>query len=251
MRFVSTIMKSIHYRCFSRYFLAAMSMLLLLSQSTLSQDMVENSYFEKGDAFLYNGQCDSAVLYFSKVIELNPQNQIAYNRRGNARYCLGAFMGAIEDYSKCIEITPSDSIDYRNLARAKLRVGDTMGAVSTYTATIELFRNFYAAYSELSEIKLQRGEVDDAIDLLSTVIRLDSTGSYAYVQRARVKYRVQDTIGARQDLLRAIEIDPGRYDARWLLDEFRRDERRVNRQNTWMFESRDCLGIKYGLVAGT
>ncbi|WP_241392517.1 tetratricopeptide repeat protein [Brachyspira hyodysenteriae] len=44
-----------------------------------------------------------------KAIELNPNDFMAYNNRGNAKDNLGLYKEAIEDYNKATELNPDYS----------------------------------------------------------------------------------------------------------------------------------------------
>ena len=49
---------------------------------------------------------------FSKAIELDPENVIAYKNRGVAYYYKGRFYRAVDDFSKVISLTPDDPLAY-------------------------------------------------------------------------------------------------------------------------------------------
>ena len=61
--------------------------------------MTAIEYFEKGFEAGNNGNHKAAIEYFSKAIELDPNNAEAYFNRGNAKFNLSNYTGAFEDFS--------------------------------------------------------------------------------------------------------------------------------------------------------
>ena len=53
-----------------------------------------------GITHLKNGEYDHAIADFSKAIELEPENVIAYGQRGIAYYYKGKSYRAVDDFSK-------------------------------------------------------------------------------------------------------------------------------------------------------
>ena len=49
---------------------------------------------------------ESAIEYYDKVINSNPENSLAYYHRGNAKIKLGNFQDAIRDYDEAIRLKP-------------------------------------------------------------------------------------------------------------------------------------------------
>ncbi len=67
---------------------------------------------QKGDTFFKKGSRQEAIDAFSKAIELNPDDGLAYRNRGEAYFFSGDYKHAIEDLSKAIELNPQDSSAY-------------------------------------------------------------------------------------------------------------------------------------------
>ena len=61
-----------------------------------------------------------AVGHYNKAIELNPQNEKAYNNRGIAKSRLKQYNEAIEDYNQAIELNPKYAKAYNNRGNAKV-----------------------------------------------------------------------------------------------------------------------------------
>ena len=63
------------------------------------------AYFNRGNTYLATGQYDQAIADYTKALELNPQDALAYNNRGLAYFYLkGEYDKAWEDVSKAQEL---------------------------------------------------------------------------------------------------------------------------------------------------
>ena len=86
----------------------------------------ENYLINVANSGMDSKQYDIAVEYYTKVLEINPQNAEAYAKRGNAKYLLGKYKDAVKDYTKALEIDPNRENAYynRGLAKANLKAYD-------------------------------------------------------------------------------------------------------------------------------
>jgi len=64
-----------------------------------------------------------AMSDFSKVIEINPMNEGAYEDRGEIKYDLKDYRGAIIDFKKAVELNPKDKYAYYYLGFSELLIG--------------------------------------------------------------------------------------------------------------------------------
>ena len=102
-----------------------------------------------------NGDDGSAILDYSKAIEINGRYAVAYVNRGSAFEAKSDHDLAIADYSKAIEINPHDAEAYYGRAIAMLHKGDRDGAIADYTKAIEISPGFAEAYvAAVSSIRL-------------------------------------------------------------------------------------------------
>ena len=84
---------------------------------------------------------EQAILDFSKVIQLDPDNADVYNNRGMMRFRFGAsefsrgkanqarelYEKAIEDYTQAIKLNPEDPEAYSNLGAVKSALSAIQG----------------------------------------------------------------------------------------------------------------------------
>ena len=71
---------------------------------------------------------EDAIEDYTKAIEIDPNNDLSYELRADAKSELRDYQGAINDYSKAIEINPKKVYLYNYRASAKRILGDNEGA---------------------------------------------------------------------------------------------------------------------------
>ncbi len=98
---------------------------------------------------------EDSIKYYNRIIELNPKNIRAYNKRGLARYEMGDKDGAIEDFNKDRKLDPKNVDAYSNRGLARYDLGDKEGAIRDYTQAIECGSPFLVDTLEVSKIITQ------------------------------------------------------------------------------------------------
>ena len=109
---------------------------LLISFSSFGQTAEE--YFKSGLYKAYAKDYYGAIADYTKAIELDPNDAIAYNNRGLSKDNLKDYYGAIADYTKAIELDPNAANAYRNRGILKEDLGDLNGACADWKKAAEL-----------------------------------------------------------------------------------------------------------------
>jgi len=68
-----------------------------------------------------------------------PNNAIAYNTRGFARYQSGDKQGAIDDFNHALQIDPNLAEAYNNRGSARNDLGDKQGAIADFQKAANLY----------------------------------------------------------------------------------------------------------------
>ncbi len=84
---------------------------------------------------------DCKILNYSKAIELDSNNEVAYNNRGNAYDDKGNYDQAIKDYNKAIELKPDYADAYSNRAYSYRNKKNYDAAIADYRKALELNPN--------------------------------------------------------------------------------------------------------------
>jgi tetratricopeptide (TPR) repeat protein len=85
---------------------------------------------KQGDVLSEQRRYDEAIAAFTKAIELNPRNSVAFNKRGYIKFLKHDYESAIADYGKAILLDPMDYAAYYGRSQAYL-------ALKRYTESLE------------------------------------------------------------------------------------------------------------------
>jgi len=95
----------------------------------------------KGNEFFKKGQYEEAISWYSKAIEVEPDNHTYYSNRSAARLGLKDYKGAIEDGQNCIRCKKDWNKGYFRLANAQMKSGDFLGAYNTVNKGLVIVAN--------------------------------------------------------------------------------------------------------------
>jgi tetratricopeptide (TPR) repeat protein len=127
-----------------------------------------------------------AIEYFTRVIELSPNDSIAYFDRAMAKEYLGDYKGAIEDYTKQIAIDNEavDSYFLRGMAEHHLKYFES--AIADFTKTVELESTNGDAFYWSALSKTELGNYKEAIGDCDKAIKLKPQEAKYYFQRGKL-----------------------------------------------------------------
>ncbi|RAU81339.1 tetratricopeptide repeat protein [Pontibacter arcticus] len=159
-----------------------------------------------------------AIIYYTKVIELNPKLEDAFYRRGLCKGLLGDLIGQIDDYSKVIELAPtSDNFVSRALIKKKAK--DYTGVVEDCSQAISLNDNSSYAYQFRGEAKAELYDFKEAIADLEKAIEIEESKAKrdpaykpmlfgALKSCAEAKFAVNDFQGSLDGATKLISLFP-------------------------------------------
>lgn len=184
----------------------------------------------------------------SACIERNPFLPEAYEVRGVARQNLGNFRGAVDDYAKAESLLPNNRNLMFNKALALQQLEETDSALTAFDTLIREHPGYANAYVGRGRLMAEKGDtiaamadLDKSLELndklpnayiiraslemvhpegyekaekdISEAIRLEPKEAGLYVNRAFLRYNLDDYFGAMADYDYAISIDPVNYTA--------------------------------------
>ncbi|MEH2196240.1 MAG: tetratricopeptide repeat protein [Nostoc sp.] len=157
----------------------------------------------------YNaGNYEGAVEDLNQVIELDPKNALAYNKRGDAYYRLGDYEQAQADSSKAIVLNPQDGNAYFDRGFAFSELGKYKEAIADYTQAIKLNSQDAYAYYGRGLARVQAKDNKGAIGDFSKAIALKPQYTEAYLQRGILRRRLRQRLEAIEDFDKVIKINP-------------------------------------------
>ncbi len=184
----------------------------------------------------------------SASIRIKPFIVDAFKVRGVARQNMGNYGGALEDYDAGLRLMPEDkmllvnkavclnaltryddataaydaliAVDRRNdkaylgLAHLCLARGDTVAARENIARSLEISKNNAGAYVMRAEIEMRcDSDYAAAMSSLDEAIKLEPRQASYFINRAYMKYRLDDYFGAMADYDYAIGLDPSSMEA--------------------------------------
>jgi tetratricopeptide (TPR) repeat protein len=165
-----------------------------------------NALLYRAEACYEGGSVADAIKDYSRIIEIDPLNIRAYDRRAwIKKFSFHDDSEAIKDYLKIIEIDPENIIAYHNIASIKYDHDDFPGAIDAFTRIIEINPDD-EVYYDRGSAKEKLHLYQEALEDYDLAIGIKDDNNY-YSDCARVKEKMNDLDGAIQYYLKAIESD--------------------------------------------
>jgi tetratricopeptide (TPR) repeat protein len=171
------------------------------------------AYLLRGDAKFKLDQYEAAIEDFSKAIQLDPDNASAYNYRGTAKFHLNQYEAAIEDYSMSIQLDPDDINAYFNQGTAKFSLHQYEAAIEDFSTAIQFNPDNASVYFSRGVVKFKMHQYEAVIEDLSTAIQLNPDNASAYNYRGYAKHNLNQHEAAIEDFSTAIHLNPDDADS--------------------------------------
>lgn len=154
----------------------------------------------------YRGAETDATL----ALERNPFITDAWEVRGVARQNLGNAEGAIEDYNEALKLLPMNRSIMFNKALAQEDIKDYDGALQTFSDLEKSYPNFDGTYIGRARLLLLTGDTITAHTDLDKALSINPNSVNAYVMRADIAMNGKDADfnSALSDMDHAIKLQP-------------------------------------------
>ena len=225
------------------YFEDYMLSIQYFNQAIQAKPYLAQPYFMRAIAKLNLEDYLGAEQDATAAIERNPFIADAYEVRGVARQNRGLLRGAVEDYDNALNLIPKSRgllfnkaiaqqelklIDealetfntllasypgyengYIGRARLLLERKDTVGAKADVDKALSLNKNLPGAYLLRADIAINSHKnYENAYEDISEAIKLQPLEAGLYVNRAFLRYNLDDYFGAMADYDYALQLDP-------------------------------------------
>lgn len=148
----------------------------------------------------------------TRKTEPNPFHQ------GNSKFKSGEYLEAIEFYSRDLDVNPDNPVSLNNRGLAKSKTGNETGAIADYNQAIEKREDYATAYNNRGFAKIKTSDYQGAIEDFSFAIRLKPAYANALNNRAVANWAVKDKRNACADWKKAENI--GHNEAEKSFDKF-------------------------------
>ncbi|MFM1875463.1 MAG: hypothetical protein RL266_1200 [Bacteroidota bacterium] len=180
-----------------------------LLNKALADDKNNTDYLlKRGEAKYRSGKGILAIQDFNKVIQINSDNSMAYAFRSAIYVEMKDYKGAIEDCKKALELDPKNELAYVRMGDAffSMEPADYVEAMKAYNYAINLNEKNKTALHNRGVAKKELKDYHGAIDDFNKSIIIDAEYASAYMNRGICKSLLGDTPGACIDWYLAGEM---------------------------------------------
>lgn len=125
----------------------------------------------RGNAKVSQRHLEAALTDYNEAVRLAPTIADPYLNRGAALQGLGQYEAAIADYDKALSYNPKDAGLYNNRGNARSDLGDWAGAVADYQTAMQLDSRLTTAYGNYALALYELGQKDQAIRTMKNILR--------------------------------------------------------------------------------
>ena len=191
------------------YFEDYMLSIQYFNQAIQSKPYLARPYFLRSVAKLNLEDYAGAEADAGKAIELNPFLTDAWEARGVARQNLGKDRDAIADYRQALTLLPRNRQIMYNMAIAQQQVKDFEDADSTFKELLRYYPNFANGYLGRAQLRLQQSDTTAALADIDKALQLNRNSLNAYIMRADIAINSKrDFSSALTDMNEAIKLQP-------------------------------------------
>lgn len=140
-----------------------------------------------------------SISYYTKALEIQPDNENLYYMRGFAYLRAGKYKEAVADCDRALKLVPDSAATYNNRGCAFTHIGDAVKAVSDFNQAIKYKPDLANPYKHLGTYWRKQGDLAKAEEYLTKAIERDKKYKAAYQERAKVYRALGDDEKATAD----------------------------------------------------
>lgn len=170
---------------------------------------IADAYEVRGVARQNRGQLAGAVSDYDSALNLLPKSRGLMFNKALALQDLGRTDEALETFNNLLSNYPNYDNGFVGRARLQLQRGDTIAAKEDIDRALTLNKNHPGAYLMRADISISGSrDYESALSDMSEAIKLQPREAGLYVNRAFLRYNLDDYFGAMADYDYAIQLDP-------------------------------------------
>lgn len=170
---------------------------------------ITDAYVLRGMARQNLDKAIEAIADYDTALTMQPDNRDLSFKRALAQESIEDYDAAQKSYAEIIEHHPSFDDAYIGRARLNLMQKDTVAALNDVNRAIELNPNAVNAYIIRADIAInQQHNFESALADMNKAIKLQPRHSGLFINRAFLRYKLDDYFGAMSDYDYALQLDP-------------------------------------------
>jgi tetratricopeptide (TPR) repeat protein len=174
--------------------------------ANISNIKSEQDYFIRLLEEAENGNTRDAIESLNWVLQVDPQDGVAYCCRGVVRCKQGNHKDAISDFNQALRLNFQNPIVYRNRGKARLQIGDFQGAIVDFNQALQMQPQEALIYIARGNAYREIGSYFCAIEDYTKALEINPNDAHALHNRGIAYTHIEEMQHALNDFQRAVSI---------------------------------------------
>lgn len=167
-------------------------------------------------SYTVTNQLEEALEAANRMVGINPDNTGARLTRIQLLFMLDRDKEVIDDCLRIIQVEPENYIAFYQMAKAKRATGDLFGAIADLTKAITLKADFANAYLLRAEILKDMRQAKEALKDVEQAIQLAPEEENGFLLRGKIHMMLDEPEKAQADFQQTLERNPFNEEAQLL-----------------------------------
>ncbi len=154
------------------------------------------------------GNYQEALEAYSRVVEMDPEDEWGYANRAETLVKLERYQEAIADFTQALDLNALNDWAWAHRGEAYRLSDQFADALSDFDRALELDPEYIWAVMSKGQVFEAQKDYDRAIEMFSRVVELDSEESWGYAHRGEAYRLLKRNQEALQDFSRAVSLKP-------------------------------------------
>lgn len=147
-----------------------------------------------------------AITDYDKALKLNPDNIYALGDRGLANAKFGQYEAAIEDFNKALKLKPNNPGLFSHRGKVKYHYNQPEAAIEDFNKALEIYKQDTLSLHYLGKIKYDFNQYEEAIDYLKKALSLTHNDPNMYYDLGKAYEKVKIYNEAQYNYLMASDL---------------------------------------------
>jgi len=161
-----------------------------------------------GHTHLKNGEYEEARKSYTRAIELDEKNALAFVGRGRSQYELENYKKGLEDYRRAVELAPGDAMKYVNRGDVYLAMEKYDLAMRDYEKALKLDPKSGIAFYGRATIEVKRGNYNEALKDLDQAIKFGGDMKTSCLLMGFINFKLKNYEDSIRDYEKVLQMEP-------------------------------------------
>lgn len=185
------------------------------TQKINSDPMNASNFNTRAEAYYGNKEYENAVKDWNNVLKLDSEFEIKYFDKACAEYKLGQYPEAIDDYTKYLDDNYEDALAYYYRGHAKEYSLDYnyKDVIEDYSLAIEYEPDNTAYLNDRAKAYYLVNDYENAVDDWNEILEINSEYKIDYFDKANAEYKIEQYENALESIEKYLDYNPKDEDA--------------------------------------